>query len=234
MKNKLSFLILLLISFYGKAQTKIEKYPNGAIKSEIPTKNNQRNGIAKFYFENGKLESKVEFKDDTVVGIVRKYFEDGNLQFEINTETLDGKIYSEENQTYSKGKIDVKKNPYMNGVWEEWEIKGNFKRFEWTYVHDVKDGPYTAFRKDKSIEAKGFYKNGSLSDTLKFYDEKEKLYEMQIWKVDSAGTESTLLNTINLTDKKSDGTVEIIDGQIYMWANGKKTIVGNVDDKDKK
>ena len=141
---------LLLISSCNQAQNKIEKYPNGQIKSEFSMKDNKKNGIAKFYYESGKISAEAEYKNDKVIGIVKEYYEEGGIYRETVRKTLEGKVYNRDGTFYLKGKYDNKKL-IMNGVWEDWFIKENFKRFEWTYANDEKHGPYTALRKDGSI-----------------------------------------------------------------------------------
>ena len=197
--------MLLFSCNYGS--NVLEKYPNGSIKSEL----------------------KIEYVKDNPVCIVKEYTEDGSIISEINYKTLDAKVYRADGSGYLKGRYNKKLK--MNGVWEDWLKEENYKRFDWTYKDNIKDGPYTAFRKDGSIEAKGFYKNGALSDTLKVYDLKGQLQEMEIWIVNAGGKSSTNIKTIYLTDKRSDGTIEILDGKIYVWKNGKKEFMRNFNDK---
>ena len=75
------------------------------------------------------------------------------------------------------------------------------------------------------------YTNGNLSDTLKLYDEKGVLQSIEVWQVNADGKGSTGINTIYLTDTKPEGSVEVIDGKIYIWKEGKKTFLQNLEDK---
>lgn len=99
--------------------------------------------------------------------------------------------------TYLKGFFD-NKDSIMNDVWEEWMVKEKYKRFEWTFENDEKNGPYKAFRKNGSIEASGFYKKGTLSDTLSYFNERGKCYKKEIWKPSPSFTFSTLVETIEI------------------------------------
>ena len=221
------FLLLFYTSISISAQTIIEKYPNGQIMSEITYKDSVKNGFAKYYFEDGKPDAVIEFKNGELVGTIKEFYETGYKYREIDVKTLKAKVYTRDSLSYYKGTYDNNKF-IRNGIWEDWSIKYNFKRFAWTFVNDYKTGPYTAFRKNGSIEATGHYINGTLTDTLKLFNEKGVLQEMQVWKENAKGTGSDLLNTIYLTDKKSDGTPEVIDGKIYIWKNGKKEFLSNV------
>lgn len=220
-----SFLIFTTINV--NAQIIIEKHPNGQIKSEVSYKDSLKNGICKYYFENGKPQLIVEYKKGKLVGTIKEFYESGYKFMAIDATTLNAKIYSEDSISYYKGKYEnLELN--MNGIWEDWNIKYNYKRFAWTFLNGYKTGPYTAFRKNGSIEATGHYFKGTLTDTLKLFDEKGILKEMQIWKVKDDGRGSDLVNTIYLTDKKSDGTPEVIDGKIYIWKNGKKERLSDI------
>ncbi len=86
----------------------------------------------------------------------------------------------------------------MNGIWEEWMVRENFKRFEWTFKDNEKNGPYTAFRSNGTIEAKGFYRHGTLSDTLCFFNEIGNCYKKEIWKPSKSYEFSSLIKTINI------------------------------------
>ncbi len=215
------FLLLFYISTSIEAQTIIEKYPNGQIMSEITYKDSVKNGFAKYYFEDGKPDAIIEFKNGELVGTIKEFYETGFHFREIDTKTFKAKLYTRDSTSYYVGIYDNNKF-IRNGIWELWEIKPNFKRFTWTFLDDIKHGPYTAHRRDGTVEATGHYYNGTISDTLKLFDKKGVLQEIQIWKVNEDGKSSSNVNTIYLSDIKSDGTPEMIDGVLYMWQNGKK------------
>ncbi len=219
MKKNL-IIILILISVLGQSQTVIERYPNGQIMSEVNYKDSVKHGISKYYFKNGFTDAIIEFKNGNLTGTIKEFYETGFHFREIDTKTFKAKLYTRDSSSYYIGTYDNNKF-IRNGIWELWQIKPNFKRFTWTFVDDTKHGPYTAHNHDGTIEATGHYYKGTISDTLKLFDKKGKLTEMQIWKAESDGN-STHVNTIYLTDTKSDGTPEVIDGKIYIWKNGKK------------
>ncbi|MBS1635170.1 MAG: hypothetical protein JST26_04550 [Bacteroidetes bacterium] len=219
--------ILLFITIHINAQKVVEKYPNGKVLSEINYKDSLKDGISKYYFESGKIQLIVEYKKGELAGTIKEFYETGAKFMEIDAKTLQAKIYSQDGISYYKGKYE-NTDFIMNGLWEDWNIKYNYKRFTWTFVDGYKTGPYTAFRKNGTIEATGHYIHGTLTDTLKLYDEKGGLQEMQIWKANENGGSSDLVNTIYLTDTKSDGTPEVIDSKIYIWKNGKKEYLSDV------
>lgn len=227
--RKIVILLLISIKINLSSQIIIEKYPNGQIKSEVSYKDSLKNGICKYYFENGNPQLVLKYKKGKLVGTVKEFYETGYKFMVIDTKTLEAKIYSQDSIWYYKGKYENMEFK-MNGLWEEWIIKYNYKRFAWTFLDGYKTGPYTAFRKNGSIEAIGHYLNGTLTDTLKLFNEKGILQEMEIWKVKDDGSGSELVNTIYLTDKKADGTPEVIDGKIYIWKNGKKEFLSDVGD----
>lgn len=225
-KNLKLLAFLLIVTSCNKTQIVTEKYSTGKIKSEISMKDGKQNGPAKYYYESGNLQAEMEWSQDDLVGVGKEYYDGGGIYRESDLSTLIAKVYTQDGKFYLKGKYDNKgKGMIMNGIWEDWVKDANFKRFEWTFVNDIKNGPYTAYREDGSTEAKGYYKNGTIDDSLKLYDTKGIIQEIQIWEAGEKGASSSLVNTIYLTDKKSDGTIEVIDGKIYSWLNGNKELI---------
>lgn len=106
------------------------------------------------------------------------------------------------------------------GIWKEYTEKG-WKRFEWTYKNDVKNGAYKAFYKNGNINAIGMYKNGALYDTLIIYGENGKLISKSLWKINGMSS-NMVWEKIFDKHAKPDGTTEIIDGQEYIWDLGQK------------
>lgn len=227
MKTNIIIIILVLAFQLGQGQTIIEKYPNGQIMSEVNYKDSLKHGLAKYYFENGKTDAIIEFDHGKLTGTIKEFYETGFHFREIDTKTFKAKLYTRDSSTFYLGTYDDDKF-IRNGLWEQWEIKPNFNRFTWTFLNDIKHGPYTVHRKNGAIEATGYYYNGTISDTLKLFDNKGKLTEMQIWKPNDDGKSSSHVNTIYLTDSKSDGTPEVIDGKIYIWKNGKKEYLSEI------
>lgn len=222
--KKILLLLTTLTFQCGLGQTIVKKYPSGQILSEVNYKDSLKHGIAKYYFEDGKTDAIIEFDHGNLTGVIKEFYETGYPFREIDVKTGKANFYSRDSSTFYLGTYTDTK--FMrNGSWEQWEIKSNFKRFTWTFVNDIKHGPYSAHRKDGSIDATGHYFNGTISDTLKLFDEKGVLTEMQIWKPNSDGKGSSHVNTIYLTDIKSDGTPEMIDGKLFIWKKGKKVEV---------
>ena len=157
-----------------------------------------------------------------MVPIKTELYPNGSLFRELNTQTLEAKIYTADGKLYLKGKYQDT-SYQLNGVWEEWDRAAKYKRFELTFVNNIENGPFTSFRDNGKIYVKGNKKNGVFSDTLKFFDKDENLFEMQVYKVDSKLKEGTRrIKTINLNAMRSDGTIEKIKGKFYRWQDGEK------------
>jgi antitoxin component YwqK of YwqJK toxin-antitoxin module len=208
MRSTLLFLLAILTQI-GTAQTVIKKFPNGRIMSAVPYQDSLKHGTARYYHENGKVHAIIQFERGKLTGIMREFYETGYHYREIDTKTLKAKIYSGDSSSYFVGTYDNSKF-IQNGIWEEWDIKLNFKQFAWTFVNDEKHGPYKEYRKDGLLEAEGQYYYGRISDTLKLYDDKGQLREMQIWKADSDGKESIHVNTIYPSNTKPAGASDIL------------------------
>jgi antitoxin component YwqK of YwqJK toxin-antitoxin module len=117
------------------------------------------------------------------------------------TETKDRLVVRVDNdgETFSKGLLDQKGRRV--GIWEEYELPDSNLRFKWSYKDDIKEGPYTAYRQDGSIEARGQYKKGVPNDTLFLYDYKMRCYEKQIWKISQPYKSSSLVGRITINEK---------------------------------
>lgn len=84
---KLAILSLLIaavsLSCNRYPETRIEKYENGKIRSEIPYKNDSTiDGIAKYYHSNGQLSSWQPYTDGQEDGMVKDYYENGDIKSE--------------------------------------------------------------------------------------------------------------------------------------------------------
>lgn len=222
--KKITLILATLSIQFGLGQTLVQKYPNGQIMSEVNYKDSLKHGTAKYYFEDGKVDAILEFDHGKLTGTIKEYYETGYPFRDIDTKTFKAKVFSRDSLTYYLGTYNNNKF-IMNGTWEQWSIKYNYKRFTWTFVNNVQHGPYKAHREDGSVEALGHYFKGTISDTLKLFDKKGTLTEMQIWKAKEDGSSSSHVNTIYLTDVKSDGTPEFIDGKLFIWRDGKKVEV---------
>jgi MORN repeat variant len=59
----------------------VRKYfGNGCLKSEMPYKNGEREGMAKSYYENGRVRAEGLYKNGKLVGKVKEYSENGFLK----------------------------------------------------------------------------------------------------------------------------------------------------------
>lgn len=225
-KTIISFLILTTLTL--SSQTRVARYPSGKLKAEISYKDSLKDGVGKYYFENGQPQLIVQYEKDKLVGTMTQFYESGHQYMIIDAKTLEAKIYNEDSTSYYKGIFENMKFN-MNGIWEDWIINPNYKKYVWTFVNGNKTGPYTAYRQNGTIEASGHYYNGTVTDTLKLFDDKGILQTLQVWKLKNDGKESNLVRTIHLTDKKPDGTPEVINGKVYIWKNGKKEFKNNVE-----
>jgi hypothetical protein len=146
---------------------------------------------------------------------------------------------------FSNGKVETEgciKNGKKEGVWKDYSNPDgeHFVRFLWTYRNDLKDGPYQALGKTGIIEAKGHYKLGSLSDTLKSYNDKGELTDYEVWKP-SGGIGSSsfcIAKKILIKPEHPEGYNETIDGKTYTWMSGRryeiKKVSSNASEETKK
>jgi antitoxin component YwqK of YwqJK toxin-antitoxin module len=200
MKETITIIILLLLISCSPKETLTERYENGNLKAEIPLIEGKKSGLAKYYNEKGYIDMEVNFENDTPIGTLKTFDSNGKVQREFDFESKRGKVYRPDGNAYLVGTFD-NKELLMNGIWEDWLIKDNYKRFEWTYVNDIENGPYKAFREDGSIEAEGFYKNGRLDSILTYYDENGNCVKKELWK--SVGRISSLVKELDCGDKGS-------------------------------
>jgi hypothetical protein len=140
-------------------------------------------------------------------------------------EKCDYKVFYNPDQT--KREEGCVENGKRTGEWKEYTEGTNRVRFTWTYVNNRKDGPYKALYEDGTVEAAGRYTDDMLDDSLKMYNRKGELVEIEIWK--SNGGSISLVKTIQLSDQRPDGTIDVIDGKIYMWRDGEKVLVDSID-----
>ena len=61
-----------------------KKRKNGTLAAEITYRNEQKNGLAKYYNKDESLRSEVMFKDDQKHGLAKLYYENGQLFQETN------------------------------------------------------------------------------------------------------------------------------------------------------
>jgi hypothetical protein len=134
------------------------------------------------------------------------------------------------NKTYfPDGKVETEgciKNGKKEGIWKDYSNYDgrHYVRFLWTYKNDLKDGPYQALGKTGIVEARGHYKLGSISDTLKSYNDKGELTDYEIWKpTGGIGSSSKLVSTkVFIKPERPDGYNETIDDKTYTWMSGRR------------
>ncbi len=106
--NKIIIIAFLFIFFSCgdklKHDEKIVKdyYSNDSLKSEIPYKDGQRHGLAKYYRKDGSLEKEINYKNDVPDGYSFWYHEDG-LSIEGKGFWLYGKQFGSNESYYKDG-----------------------------------------------------------------------------------------------------------------------------------
>lgn len=146
-----------------------------------------------------------------------------SLTYSINGDTMKEKPCFYVKNTFNNGIIKGEgcyDKDGKQGIWKEYTEKG-WKRFEWTYKNDVKNGVYKVFNKNGNISAIGMYKNGALCDTLTVFGENGQLVSKSLWKINGMGSRM-VWEKIYDKQAKPDGTIEMIDGQEYIWNLGEK------------
>lgn len=74
----ISFL-MLTIELVAQTDSVISYYNNGKMQSIIHTRDNVRDGDARFFWENGKIKEELSYINGRVEGLVRKYNQSGVL-----------------------------------------------------------------------------------------------------------------------------------------------------------
>uniref|UniRef100_UPI0025A94644 toxin-antitoxin system YwqK family antitoxin n=1 Tax=Helicobacter bilis TaxID=37372 RepID=UPI0025A94644 len=105
----------------------IEKwyYENGNLSREVPYKNNKREGIEKWYhYENGNLALEASVLNDILHGDIKLYTKDGKLLALIKAENnkfISGKCSSDKALT-SKDLEESNKYPYFESAINHLEV----------------------------------------------------------------------------------------------------------------
>ena len=112
--------ILITLTVYSQADSLIDYYNNGNMKSVVHFKNGVRDGDARFYWENGNIKQELSYFNGRVDGLVRNYNEKGKLQemFSIENNKREGPTsffdstgtYLED-KDYTGGKLAVEDKP---------------------------------------------------------------------------------------------------------------------------
>ncbi len=67
---------------------KEDYYPNGKLKSTVPTLNGLYHGLQKLYYETGELMYEGEFQNDKQEGLWRLYYENGDIKERIYSKII--------------------------------------------------------------------------------------------------------------------------------------------------
>ena len=76
---------ILMTSCGKKTEIRIERYPNGNLKTEIPYINDSvKHGVAKKYYIDGTLSAEANIVNGKRTGLSKYYFPNGYLEAEVN------------------------------------------------------------------------------------------------------------------------------------------------------
>ncbi len=174
-------------------------FTNGKPEREFIYKNGNRNGAYKRYSEDGQLCCVLNYKDDVVVsysyndksshlvpaiaiaggnGKVKAFYSNGNVSAEM--EYIDGKLNGAFKVYYPDGKIYYEEENLVNGITNgklfEYYANGK-KQSEYNYYYDNADGAYTEYYDNGKVKEEGFFYNGLLTGSRKYYNATGKLTE---------------------------------------------------------
>jgi hypothetical protein len=105
-------------------------------------------------------------------------------------------------------------NNLKQGLWIEYIDDGKMKT-EVNYVDGIANGFYRTYRQDGSLYGSGFKLDGQIHGDFVSYDKTGKRISHTKWD-NGRLIDSEILNS----DTKETGTVEIIDGEKYVWMFG--------------
>lgn len=123
-------------------------YESGGLKEKLPYVNDKANGEFERYYESGKLEVKGYFKDDLKEGKFISYYENGHTSLETE---------------FKKG--------VRIGNYKAWNENGNLSETGHFADDGTKDGIWTFYREDGSIERSGQVSNDVENGIWKYYNE---------------------------------------------------------------
>jgi hypothetical protein len=112
-------------------------------------------------------------------------------------------------------------NGKRTGTWKEYTEDGTL-RYEWTFVNNQKSGPYKAYYENGRVEATGKYYMGMLTDTVTTYDERGGLVSKTVWRPGNNGASTMVNQKIYKVNVRPDLTMEEVNGEQYIWMNGKR------------
>lgn len=139
-----------------------ENYPNGKLKSTVPSKNGLRNGHMKIFYETGELWYEGVWKDDFQQGLWKLFFENGDIKRE-NTFKDGNKIYQKE--YYLGNKI------HFEGKFRE---DNENEIGKWVYYHE-----------NGKLQKEEVFKNGTSSITKEFDEDETLVLEHTVLKIET-------------------------------------------------
>ena len=128
---------------------------------------------------------------------------------------------------YDNGKVKEEGclvNGKKEGEWKEYNANDG-RKTEFIYNNGIKNGKYIAYFPNNKINAIGYFKNGSLSDTLTKYDEKGQLISKSVWMPNDNKSSKIIWMKTYIENAKPNGTIEKINGKVYIWQLGEKVEV---------
>ncbi|OSZ78674.1 hypothetical protein CAP35_10615 [Chitinophagaceae bacterium IBVUCB1] len=149
-------------------------YADGSLQADLPLKNGDVHGQAKYYFNTGSLRQVINFENDLRQGTTIEYYKTGKKYIESeyvkNERTGPYKGYFGNGQLQAEGWLfDNKKE----GVWRYYTVNGKLER-EAFYLDDEPNGPSRHYNSDGKIIYMDYYDKGLIM-RMEQYDNKGKI-----------------------------------------------------------
>lgn len=155
-------------------------------------------GIERFYEVNGKLLSEVEFVNGKAN--IKIYYDNGILRNE--TPLTNGQANGVVRTFHENGQLSSEKiftNGLANGISKTYYKNGKIS-FENTLLNNKLNGTSKFFNEQGQLASETFFENNVGTGTTKFYDENGNMYSMQY--KDEKG------NSVNKTFNKKNGNIQ--------------------------
>lgn len=111
---------------------------HGQVNGHLYFKDNQAQGLQKYFYENGVLSEEVQFKDNNKDGWSKNYYTNGSLSSE-----------------------EIYKNDTLHGAYATYYPNGG-KNCEGTYVNGIENGNLVCYHEDGSIRIQAQFVEGKL------------------------------------------------------------------------
>tara|TARA_B100000795_G_scaffold76340_2_gene54367 strand:- start:1639 stop:2322 length:684 start_codon:yes stop_codon:yes gene_type:complete len=221
MKLILSIILISILTSCQSQEVYQEFHENGKLKFEVPLVNGKKEGLGKTYFDDGELKIEANYKNDLLNGeLVQFYYGRTIKKVHYKNDKLDGyAIY------YNPAKLPTKEGTYvdgkMHGKWKIYEDDGCL-RFEYTYINDIKEGPYKVFYCTGELETTAYWKDGLPIDLMVSFSKEGDTVGIGLWTIENQMR--TFLEDSSLVSKgKPSFTLEEKDGKYFYWMNGVRT-----------